>query len=77
MTYQKNKNIGSRYLVEESPCKISGPKLFPVFQNLGASHAGPLGLSTGDSRSADDKTRAPKTPQKATFGHGWWKWNLR
>jgi hypothetical protein len=39
MAYQENKNIGldSRFLVKESPCKISALKLFPVAQNLGAT----------------------------------------
>jgi hypothetical protein len=37
LTFQKNKKIGFRFLVEKSPCKISAPKLFPVAQNLGAT----------------------------------------
>jgi hypothetical protein len=31
------KENGSRFLVEESSCKISAPKPFPVAQNLGAT----------------------------------------
>jgi hypothetical protein len=42
LTYQENKKIGSRFSVEEFPCKISALKLFPVAQNLGAT----LGLQT-------------------------------
>jgi hypothetical protein len=44
LTYQKNKNIGSRFSVEESPCKISALKLFPV----AGSHGLASGISTGD-----------------------------
>jgi hypothetical protein len=36
LVYQENKKIGSRFLVEESPCEISAMKLLPVAQNLRA-----------------------------------------
>jgi hypothetical protein len=37
LSYQENKNIGSRFLVKEYHCQISALKLFPVAQNLGAT----------------------------------------
>jgi hypothetical protein len=53
LTYQENKKIGSKFLVRESPCKVSTPKLFPVAQNLGATlglydslQVAPEGLTT-------------------------------
>jgi hypothetical protein len=46
LTYQKNKNMGSRFSVEESPSKISALKLFPVAQNLAALQVAPEVLTT-------------------------------
>jgi hypothetical protein len=36
LAYQENKKNGSKFLVEESPCKISAPRVFSVAQNLRA-----------------------------------------
>jgi hypothetical protein len=37
LTYQKNKKIGSRFLVAESLCKISALRVFSGAQNLTAT----------------------------------------
>jgi hypothetical protein len=48
--------IGFRFLVKVSLCQISASSFFSVAQNL-AAKLGPLKLSTGGSRSADDQTK--------------------